>query len=88
MEFADSLPSIQIVPGDLLVMQVVVTFPFDEVLNTVIADERAENLIQFKAFGIIHNDGVRGWRLVVTREGVRQHLEEFDDQEDWVKAFQ
>ena len=53
-----------------------------------IADARVEYLIQFKVFGIIHNDGVRGWQLAATREGVLKDLEGFDDREDWVKVFQ
>ena len=88
MEFADGSPSVQIVPGNPLVVRVIVTFPFDKVLDTTIADARVEYLIQFKVFGIIHDDGVRGWWLATTREGVRWHLEEFDDWEDQVKALQ
>ena len=70
MEFADGLPSVQIVPGDPLDVQVVVTFPFDEVLDMAIVDVRVEYLVQFKVFGVTHDDGVRGWWLAVTREGV------------------
>ena len=53
-----------------------------------IADVRVEYLVQFEVFGVIHDDGVRGWQLAVTREGVQWHLEEFDDREDRVKVFQ
>ena len=88
MEFADSSPGIQIVPGNPLVVRVVVTFPFDKVLDATIADVRVEYLIQFKVFGVVHDDGVWGWGLATTREGVRWHLEEFDNQTDWVKALQ
>ena len=86
MEFVDGSPGIQIVPGNPLVVRVIVTFPFDEVLDTTIADARFEYLVQFEVFGVIHNDGVRGWWLVTTREGVRWHLEEFDDWEYGVKV--
>ena len=33
----------------------------DKVLNATIADVRIEYLVQFEVFGIIHDDGVRGW---------------------------
>ena len=88
MEFVDSSPGIQIVPGNPLVVRVVVTFPFDEVLDATIADARVKYLIQFEVFGIIHDDGVRGWWLATTREGIQWHLEEFDDWEDRVRALQ
>ena len=38
MELTDCSSSIQIVPGDPLVMQVVVTPPFDKVFNTAVMD--------------------------------------------------
>ena len=88
MEFADGSPGVQIVPGNPLVVRVIVTFPFDEVLDVTIADARVEYLIQFEVFGIIHDDGVWGWGLAMTREGVQWHLEEFDDWKDWVKVLQ
>ena len=82
----DGSPGIQIVPGNPLVVRVIITFPFDEVLDATIADARVEYLVQFKVFGIIHDDGVWGWGLAMTREGVRWYLEEFDDWKDRVKV--
>ena len=85
MEFADSSPSIQIVPGNPLAVRVVVTFPFDEVLDVTIADVRVKYFVQFEVFSIIHDDGVRGGGWQRLGKG---YLEEFDHLEDRVEALQ
>ena len=45
MESADGSPGIQVVPGDPLVVRVVVAFPLDKVFDPVVADARVKHFI-------------------------------------------
>ena len=52
MEFMDSSPGIQIVPGDPLVVEVVVTSPLDKIFNMVVVNMGVEYFSQFEMLNL------------------------------------
>ena len=45
VESADGSPGIQVVPGDPLVVRVIVAFPLDKVFDPAVVDVRVEHFI-------------------------------------------
>ena len=45
MESADGSPGVQVVPGDPLVVRVVVAFPLDKGFDPAVADARVEHFV-------------------------------------------
>ena len=69
-EVCDRIIRLQVVPGNPLVMRVVVALPLDKVLDPTIPLSRIEDLFDFEMLDVVDNDGVGGSSRVASREGV------------------
>ncbi len=81
MECFNEIIQVEVIPGNPLVMRVVVAFPLDEVLGATIADAGVQDLFDFVVFLAIYEDWVRRRKLVSTQEQICWHREELHDRE-------
>ena len=85
-EVCDRIIRLQVVPGDPLVVRVIVALPLDQVLDPTIPLSRIEDLFDFEMLDIVNNDGVGGSSRVASREGVGGERCQLYDWEDRVKS--
>ncbi len=77
VELLDRILRVQVVPGNPLVVRVVVSVPLDEVLDPTIPDPGVENLFDLIVVFTIYDDRIGCGGLSTTREGIRREGEEF-----------
>ncbi len=85
MECFNEIVRVEVIPGNPLVMCVIVAFPLDKVLGVAIADAGVQDPFNFVVFLAIYEDWVRRRKLLSTWEQICWHGEELHDQEDWME---
>ncbi len=86
MECFNEIIRVEVIPGNPLVMRVVVAFPLDKVLGATIADAGVQDPFNFVVFLAIYEDRVQRRKLSLTREQIRWHREELHDRKDRMES--
>ncbi len=86
MEFFNEIVRVEVIPGNPLVMRVVVAFQLDKVLSATIVDAGVQDLFDFVVFLAIYEDQVWRRKLLSAQEWIHQHREELHDQEDQMES--
>jgi hypothetical protein len=69
-------------------MTVVITFPLDQVFQTVVAHAAVQYLLDLILFLAVDESRGRGWCRLSARDGIRRCGGQFDHREDGVKAVE